>query len=134
MKIGKATLAAAFAVNAAGNIYDYRNGACICSPPPVQQDTASQPPLPGTNTTIGVIATDAILSKTQAKRLAMLAHDGLAMAIRPVHTMYDGDTAFALSTAVIAENPDLIFAYAAEITALAIYNAVMSAQAGDGNG
>ncbi len=126
MKVGKATVAAAFAVNAVGNIYDYATGACILGPKTLL--TEMKMPLPGTNTTIGVIATDAILSKTQAKRLAMLAHDGFALAVRPVHTMHDGDTAFALCTAHVAENPDYVFAVAAEVVARAIFNAAMSAQ------
>ena len=51
-----------------------------------------------TNTTIGVVATDAALTKTQAQKIAQAAHDGLARAIRPAHTMFDGDTLFCLST------------------------------------
>ncbi len=111
-------------VNAVGNIYDYRTGECVKAPDP---DAAKEriTPLGMTNTTIGVIATDARLTKTQAKRLAMLAHDGLAMAIRPVHTMHDGDTAFALATGTVEENPDIVFAFAAEVVARAVYNAVM---------
>lgn len=50
------------------------------------------------STTLAVVATDAALTRAQARRLAIMAHDGLARAIRPVHTMYDGDTVFALST------------------------------------
>ena len=53
----------------------------------------------GGHTCIGVIATNAKLDKAQAWRVAMMAHDGLARAIRPVHTPFDGDTLFALSTA-----------------------------------
>jgi len=53
---------------------------------------------PGANTTIGVVATDACLDSAQANHLAMVAHDGLARVIRPVHTMLDGDTIFALAT------------------------------------
>ncbi len=52
----------------------------------------------GTATTIAVVATDAVLSKAQCAKLAGAAHDGLARAIRPVHTAYDGDTVFALAT------------------------------------
>ncbi|MBN2357385.1 P1 family peptidase [candidate division KSB1 bacterium] len=51
-----------------------------------------------TNTTIGVVATDAQLNKAQARKIAQMAQDGLARAIRPAHTMFDGDTIFALST------------------------------------
>lgn len=65
--------------------------ALLCGQPP-------QPLLAGTNTTIGVVATDAILTKAQAHRLAIAAHDGLARSINPVHTMSDGDTLFSLGT------------------------------------
>jgi L-aminopeptidase/D-esterase-like protein len=53
---------------------------------------------PGSNTTIAVIATDLDLSKAQLKRLAIAAHDGIALAVYPAHTPLDGDTVFALST------------------------------------
>jgi L-aminopeptidase/D-esterase-like protein len=54
---------------------------------------------PGTNTTIAVVATDAALTKAEAKRLAIMAADGMARAARPMHTPFDGDTVFALATA-----------------------------------
>ena len=59
-----------------------------------------QPPKgsPTKNTTIGLVATNAVLSKTQAKKLAQMAHDGMARAIRPSHTLFDGDTVFCLAT------------------------------------
>jgi L-aminopeptidase/D-esterase-like protein len=53
---------------------------------------------PGKNTTLAVVATDAVLTKSQAKKIAMMAHDGMARAIRPAHTMFDGDIVFCLST------------------------------------
>jgi L-aminopeptidase/D-esterase-like protein len=53
---------------------------------------------PAKNTTIAVIATDAALTKNQAQKIAQMAHDGMARAIRPVHTMFDGDTVFCLAT------------------------------------
>lgn len=56
----------------------------------------------GGNTTLVVVATDAALTKAEAQRLAIMAHDGLARAIRPVHTPFDGDTVFVLSTGVHA--------------------------------
>lgn len=52
----------------------------------------------GENTTLAVVATDGLLSKVQAKKIAMMAHDGMARAIRPAHTMFDGDIVFCLST------------------------------------
>jgi len=59
---------------------------------------APPPPEPVKNTTIGVIATDASLEVTQAQKVAQMAHDGMARAIRPAHTMFDGDTIFCLAT------------------------------------
>ncbi|WP_319522937.1 P1 family peptidase [uncultured Desulfosarcina sp.] len=53
---------------------------------------------PGRNTTLAVVATDAVLNKAQAKKIAMMAHDGMARSIRPAHTMFDGDIIFCLST------------------------------------
>jgi len=70
---------------------------CIL-PAPVYPWLRTPAPSAGTNTTIGVVATDASLSPEQANYLARIAHDGLARTIVPVHTMYDGDTVFALAT------------------------------------
>lgn len=75
--------------------------------PPRRSDSADQA-LPsdsrlGANTTLAVVATNARLDKAQAQRVAMMAHDGMARAIRPVHTPFDGDTIFALSTGRIGE-------------------------------
>jgi L-aminopeptidase/D-esterase-like protein len=84
---------------------------------------------PGLNTTIGVVATDAQLSKVQAKRMAQVAHDGLARTIRPVHTPMDGDTLFALATGQVQSHVDmmLLSTLAAEVTAMAVLNAVRAA-------
>ena len=54
--------------------------------------------IPALNTTIGVVATDARLSKAQCSKFAAVAHDGLARAIRPVHSLLDGDTIFGVAT------------------------------------
>jgi L-aminopeptidase/D-esterase-like protein len=64
----------------------------------VLRDNRVQPTMPGANTTIAIVATDAVLSKAQAKRLAVMAHDGMARALYPAHTPMDGDLVFALST------------------------------------
>lgn len=71
------------------------------NPPPTRKSdgtAAVANAFPGANTTIACVATDATLSKGQAKRVATMAHDGFARAIRPVHTPFDGDTVFCLST------------------------------------
>ena len=71
--------------------------------------------MPGANTTLGVVATTAVLDKGQARRVAMMAQDGLARAIRPAHTPFDGDLVFALSSGAVALDP---VAPAAEIARL----------------
>ena len=79
-----------------------RDGEFGGNPPPGRvspDDSGAATALPGANTTIAVVATDATLSKGQARRVAMMAQDGLARAVRPIHTPFDGDTVFALSTA-----------------------------------
>jgi L-aminopeptidase/D-esterase-like protein len=59
------------------------------------------PAMPGANTTIAIVATDAALTRAEASRIAIMAHDGMARAIRPVHTPFDGDTVFALATGAV---------------------------------
>lgn len=89
-----------------------------------------RPVLAGSNTTIGVVATDAIISKAQAHRLAVVAHDGLARAINPVHTMSDGDSLFALGTACSGKSLGMmtLSTLAAEAVAVATARAVLLAQ------
>lgn len=79
------------------------------------------------NTVIGVVATNAKLSKEQVNKVAQMAHDGLARAINPAHTMFDGDTLFALATGQIPADASAVGAFAAEVTAQAIRNAVRAA-------
>lgn len=88
--------------------------------------------LVGRNTTIGVIATNAVLSKAQALKIAQMAQDGYARAIRPSHTMFDGDTIFALGTGEIelASMGELnaVGAAAADVMARAIVHAMLNAE------
>jgi L-aminopeptidase/D-esterase-like protein len=83
----------------------------------------------GDNSTIGVVATNAALTKTQATKVAQMAHDGYARAIAPIHTMADGDTIFALATGVRAGTADVsrIGALAADVMAEAVLRAVREA-------
>jgi len=88
----------------------------------------------GANTTIAVVATDAVLTKAQAQRLAIMASDGMTRAIRPIHTPYDGDTVFALATGTTAlgDQPDealsMIGSAGADCLSRAIGRAMTSAQ------
>jgi L-aminopeptidase/D-esterase-like protein len=72
------------------------------------------------NTTLAIIATDAALTKAQARKVASMAHDGMARSIRPIHTMFDGDTIFALSTGMIEADVTTIGTVAADLVARAI--------------
>lgn len=81
-----------------------------------------------TNTTIGVVATNAKLTKAYANKLAETSHNGYAKAINPVHTMYDGDTIFALATNVVEADFNLVLTLGAEVTRRAIVNAILNAE------
>ncbi|KFB10281.1 P1 family peptidase [Nitratireductor basaltis] len=90
-------------------------------------------PEPGANTTIAVIATDAALTKAEAKRLAIAAHDGFARALWPAHTPLDGDLVFSLATGSATQKPDLaevieLYAAAGATMTRAIARGVFEAQ------
>lgn len=84
------------------------------------------------NTVIGVVATNAALTKDDANKVAQMAHDGLARVVRPAHTLFDGDTLFALSTGEKNVDVNIVGAYAAEVMAQAILRAVLEATAAGG--
>jgi L-aminopeptidase/D-esterase-like protein len=136
------TVGALIACNALGDVIDPDTGQVIAGArtadgrsllnirQAILAGDSPRPLLAGTNTTIGVIATDAKLSKTQAQRLAQIGHDGLARSINPVHTLSDGDTLFALSTGLATTSPGMtvLCVMAAEAVALATVQAVKAAQ------
>jgi L-aminopeptidase/D-esterase-like protein len=119
------TVAALAAVNAFGEIVD-DGGRVLAGALPGEDDEPRPWP---TNTTIAVVATDAALTRAAAHRLAGAAHDGLARAVRPAHTMWDGDTVFTLATGRIEASPPLIERLAEDVVADAVRRAVM----GEGN-
>jgi L-aminopeptidase/D-esterase-like protein len=140
LTVGAVTVAALVAVNATGDVIDPASGrvlagtrgndgqprsavAAICNGELPARAVA------GMATTIGVIATDAVLTKAQANKLATMAHDGLARTIHPVHTMADGDTLFALATGSSGRPGEMtvLGVMAAEVTARAVLNAVRHA-------
>src|SRR5687767_5209096 len=84
------------------------------------------------NTVIGVVATNAKLNKAQATKVAQMAQDGVARAIRPAHTMLDGDVLFALSTGAEKVDVSTVGAFAAEVMAQAIVRAVRMASPAGG--
>jgi L-aminopeptidase/D-esterase-like protein len=103
------TVAAMVVVNSLGSVVNPETGRIWESRLEVNGEFGGQgkrkvrlpsPPeqVPAKNTTIGIVAIDAILTKVQAQKMAQMAHDGLARAIRPSHTMFDGDTIFCIAT------------------------------------
>jgi L-aminopeptidase/D-esterase-like protein len=84
-------------------------------------------PVPPGNTTLGVVATNAALSKGEAHRVAVQAHDGMARAIYPVHTSFDGDTVFAVAVPRVPATMDLVAFLAEEALAAAIRAGVRAA-------
>lgn len=141
LRVGRLTVAALVAVNAVGDVVDPDSGRVVAG---ARGDDGRTPlhaiaalrdgrlpahMLEGVATTIGLVATDAALTKVQAAKLAAMAHDGLARSINPVHTATDGDTMFALATGSsgTAGHPTLLGALAAEVTARAVLNGVRAA-------
>jgi L-aminopeptidase/D-esterase-like protein len=133
-------VAALVAVNAAGNVVDPATGRFVAGGRTEDGRSiadlrallraASRPAAaPIENTTIGVVATNAPLTKVQATKLAQMAHDGYARAIYPAHLTVDGDTIFALSTGTYTGTPDLnqLGALAADAIADAIVRAARAA-------
>ena len=146
------TVAAMVAVNSLGSVIDPQTGRpweirlelqgefgnqgnrAVKLPPPSEVTS-------GQNTTIGLVGTDAILSKVQARKVAQMAHDGIARAIRPSHTMFDGDTIFCMATGKrkLPESPGFFLSpqaqginelghAAADCTSRAIIRGVLGAQ------
>ncbi len=145
---GRITVAALVAVNAAGDVADpatrrlYAEGAhappddlAAAAVASGAQNLSFAGPPPVASTTIGVVATDAPLTKAEAKRLALMAQDGIARAVRPAHTSVDGDVIFALATGTATPPADLrrpllltaLGAAAADLVTRAIARAVRAA-------
>jgi L-aminopeptidase/D-esterase-like protein len=138
-------VAAIVAVNAVGDIVDPANGTVVAgvrNPDGTFADARkilrgggnTQPPRAGENTTIGVVATNAKLTKALASRMALMADDGYARAIAPSHTNGDGDTIFSLATGRWDGTPDItiIGALAAEAVADAVVRAATQATSAAG--
>ena len=144
LEIGGLKVGAVVAVNALGDVFDPETGRQIAgllsedgmhlastsevlreSVPPVENRFTS-------NTTLGVVITNAYFEKSALCKIAGMAHDGFARAIRPVHTSADGDSIYALSVGELEADRDLVGTLAAEVTAKAVVRAVMSAESAYG--
>jgi L-aminopeptidase/D-esterase-like protein len=138
---GGLVVGALVAVNALGDVVDPESGRLVAGVRTadgrsvrgtLESLLAGEPPLgplAGKSTTIGVVATNAALTKVDATRVAQMAHDGLARTIRPVHTPWDGDTLFALSTGGmrVEEGALVVGTLAAEVVGRAVVRAVRAA-------
>jgi L-aminopeptidase/D-esterase-like protein len=151
---GGCVVGAIVAVNALGDVIDPGSGRILAGARPARLGpvrVGGQGPLADTmialrgfvgktalrfatkaNTVIGVVATNAKLTKDGANKVAQMAHDGLARTVRPAHTILDGDTLFALSTGEKDVDVSIVGAFAAEALAQAIVRAVLSAKAAGG--
>jgi L-aminopeptidase/D-esterase-like protein len=128
-------------VNAVGDILDAsgavvagarsREGRWLAEQDPLRSFARGRPVLQS-NTTLVAVLTNAKISKVEANRLAQRAHDGMARAIRPVHTSFDGDLTFALASGTIETGFDLLAEIGSELTATAIRDAVRHAAGVDG--
>lgn len=140
--VGGITVGALVAVNAMGDVIDPASGRPIAGARTAdgrallgtmaawRAGDIPAPLQPGGATTIGIVATDAVLTKAQANKVAQMAHDGLARCIDPVHTMADGDTMFALATGASGRTAhvSVLGAFAAQVTTAAVLRAVRAAR------
>ncbi len=143
IRVGKTgiVVAAIAAVNAVGDVVDPRTGKIIAGARKpdgsgfvdtmarIRAGYGVELP-PGSNTTLGIVATNAVFDKTQLAKIAQMAHDGLARTIYPVHTPADGDTIFAAATGAVAARAShgAIGALAADVLAEAVLRAVKNAR------
>lgn len=135
LKLEKLEVCALVVVNALGDIYDPDTGKQIAGVRTLSGFGRTEDVLKSnyqkirqfTNTTIGVVMTNAGLSKAGAMKLAQMSHQGLVRTIRPVHTQFDGDTMFALSAGNLTVDPILLSMMAADVVAQAVIRAVKAA-------
>jgi L-aminopeptidase/D-esterase-like protein len=139
LRAGRLVVGAIVAVNAFGDVVDPSDGHIIAGARTAKSDgfintsmalrsTVVRNALALRNTIIGVIATNARLDVAQVNDVAAAAHDGLARVVRPAHTLFDGDTLFALATGRVRAHLVLVSDLAAEAVALAILNGVWAAE------
>lgn len=139
LQVGELQVACVTAVNACGNVVDYKTNAPLAgvyhsglgrmiSYEEALAQLENMQKLNDGNTTIACVVTNAKLTKAQCTKIAGIAHNGYARAIHPVHTMSDGDTIFVMSTNEIDAMPDVVGILATEVIATSVKNAVIYAE------
>lgn len=137
IKVGELVVSAMVAVNSFGDIYDHRDNKQIAgvydydnnkllNTVEIMKETNNPLKFTGTNTTIGVIATNGIISKAEGNKIAQIGHNGFAKSINPIHTTNDGDTIFTLATNKVQADVNLIGVLGQEVMSRAITNAMES--------
>lgn len=136
IKSGQLIVSAMVCVNSFGDVfergvqiagaYDYESDKLI-NTYDAMKSMSVQPGFSNSNTTIGVIATNAIINKAQGNKIAQVAHNGLARSINPIHTMVDGDALFVMGTNKIQSDINLITAMGQEAVENAVINAIKAA-------
>ena len=136
IEVNGLVIGALVAVNTIGDVVDPKNGQMLAG---LQSGRTldwmkENPPRSAiqSNTVIGAVATNAKLTKAEATKVAQMAQDGLARAIHPAHTMFDGDTIFALAIGEMEADVSTVGAFAAEVMAAAILRAVKMAKPAGG--
>lgn len=144
VQVGELKVGALVAVNALGDVYDWKNGQKVAGvragdghsfvdaeEAALQRIEVVENKFVG-NTTIGVVVTNAAFDKTRLCKIAGMAHDGYARAIRPVHTTADGDSIYAVSLGSVQADQDVVGTLGARVMAEAILRAVRAARSGYG--
>ena len=144
VQIGELKIGAVAVVNALGDVYDWRTGEAIAGVTDEEGNnilstedifinmSRIQMNNHTGNTTLGVVLTNAKFSKADLCKIAGMAHDGMARAIRPVHTSFDGDSIYALSLGNIMANRDAVGVIGARVMEEAIVKAVKNSEGGYG--
>lgn len=140
VKVGDLVVGAIVVINAFGQVVDEDRSVLAGARSvdggwlDVQEVLRSNSPeaRPIENTSLAIVGTNAILTKPQAKRVAMMAHDGLARSIYPIHTMFDGDSIFALSSGEVEAEPSMVGTWAADAVAKAVRRSVTLATGAGG--
>lgn len=143
VKAGELMVSAIISVNSFGDVYEYKTGRQIAgvydykkremlNTYEIMKRERASLGFPMRNTTIGVVATNAVLTKAEANKLASMAQNGFARSINPVHTMLDGDTIFTMATNEVKGDINLVGTMAAEAVSMAITNAIVYAKSCNG--
>jgi len=144
LQAGELKVGAVVAVNALGDVFDPETGEVIAglldergekiisTEEAIIENIGREKNVFPNNTTIGVIITNAMLSKAEANKVASMAHDGYARAIKPVHTMFDGDTIFVMATGKVKVDPTSVGVLAVKAVERAIVRAVKEAESAYG--